>query len=117
MGTFDHAGLIHDINDGLAKIRQARPEALQAFHQLSRAAMADGALRACHKELIALAIGISQHCSGCIAYHVKALHKLGCSLAEFEDMLGVCVYMGGGPSLMYAAEAMKAWEALAPQAA
>jgi hypothetical protein len=29
-------------------------------------------------------------------------------------MLAVCVYMGGGPALMYAAEAIKAWDAMAP---
>jgi hypothetical protein len=32
-------------------------------------------------------------------------------------MLSVCVYMGGGPALMYAAEAMKAWEVLGTPAA
>lgn len=58
-------------------------------------------------------IGITQRCSGCIGFHVKALHKLGCSRAELEEMLAVCVYMGGGPALMYAAEAIKAWEMLA----
>jgi hypothetical protein len=29
-------------------------------------------------------------------------------------MLAVCVYMGGGPALMYAAEALKAWDAFDP---
>jgi AhpD family alkylhydroperoxidase len=75
--------------------------------------MTDGAISAKNKELIALAIGITQRCSGCIGFHVKALHKLGCSRAELEEMLAVCVYMGGGPALMYAAEAIKAWEMLA----
>jgi hypothetical protein len=29
-------------------------------------------------------------------------------------MLAVCVYMGGGPALMYAAEALSAWDQLEP---
>jgi len=29
-------------------------------------------------------------------------------------MLTVCVYMGGGPSLMYASEALAAWDKLQP---
>jgi len=41
------------------------------------------------------------------------LHKLECTRDELEEMLAVCVYMGGGPALMYAAEAIKAWEMLA----
>jgi AhpD family alkylhydroperoxidase len=59
---------------------------------------------------MALAIGVTQRCSGCIGFHVKALIKLGATRAELEEMLAVCVYMGGGPALMYAAEAVKAWD-------
>ena len=113
MSTFDHTGLIHDINASLAPFRKAQPDAMAGFGQLARASMTDGAISAKNKELIALAIGITQRCSGCIGFHVKALHKLGCSRAELEEMLAVCVYMGGGTALMYAAEAIKAWETLA----
>ena len=77
------------------------------------ASMAEGAISAKHKELIALAIGVTQRCSGCVGFHVKALHRLGCTRAELEEMLAVCVYMGGGPSLMYAANAMAAYEEFA----
>ena len=115
MSTFDHVGLIKDINANLAPLRKAQPEAMQGFGQLATAAMKEGAVSAKHKELIALAIGITQHCSGCIGFHVKALHKLGCTRAELEEMLTVCVYMGGGPALMYTAEAIKAWDTMAPQ--
>lgn len=114
MSNFDHTGLIQNINEGLLPLKKAQPEALQAFGQLARAAMAEGAVSAKHKELMALAIGITQHCSGCIGFHVKALHKLQCTRAELDEMLSVCVYMGGGPALMYAAETVKAWEAMAP---
>jgi AhpD family alkylhydroperoxidase len=114
MSTFDHGSLIHDINESLAPFRKAQPDAMAGFGQLARAAMTDGALGARQKELIALAIGITQHCSGCIGFHVKALHRLGCTRAELEEMLSVCVYMGGGPALMYAAEAVAAWDKMAP---
>jgi AhpD family alkylhydroperoxidase len=117
MSTFDHTGLIQNINESLAPLRKAQPEAMQGFGQLARAAMAEGAVSAKHKELMALAIGITQHCSGCIGFHVKALLKLDCTRAELEEMLSVCVYMGGGPALMYAAEAIKAWDVMAPSPA
>lgn len=116
MSTFDHPGLMQGLNEGIKQFRGAQPDAMQGFAQLSRAAMAEGAITGKHKELMALAIGVTQHCSGCIAFHVKALQKLGCTRAELEEMLAVCVYMGGGPALMYAAEAIKAWEAMAPVA-
>jgi AhpD family alkylhydroperoxidase len=112
MSTFDHAGLIQNINENLAPFRKAQPDAMQAFGQLARSAMAEGSVSAKHKELMALAIGITQHCSGCIGFHVKALKKLQCTRAELEEMLSVCIYMGGGPALMYTAEALKAWDTM-----
>jgi AhpD family alkylhydroperoxidase len=117
MSTFDHSSLIHDINASLAPFRKTQTDAMAGFGQLARASMAEGALGAKQKELIALAIGITQHCSGCVGFHVKALHKLGCTRAELEEMLAVCVYMGGGPALMYAAETLAAWEKMDPNKA
>jgi AhpD family alkylhydroperoxidase len=97
----------------LGPFRKSQSEALLGFGQLARASMAEGAVSAKHKELIALAIGITQHCSGCVGFHVKALRKMGCTREELEEMLAVCVYMGGGPALMYAAETLKAWDEFA----
>ncbi len=115
MSTFEHAELIQNINESLTPFRKSQPDTMQAFGQLARSAMAEGEVSAKHKELIALAIGITQHCSGCIGFHVKALLKLGCTRKELEEMLNVCVYMGGGPALMYTAETLKAWDSLASQ--
>lgn len=110
MSTFEHLDLMKNINAELGPFRKSQSSAMQGFAQLASAAMAPGAIDAKTKELIALAIGVSTHCSGCIAFHTKALVKLGCTSAELEEMLAVAVYMGGGPSLMYAAEAIKAFQ-------
>ncbi len=117
MSTFDHLGLTQNINQALGPYRKSQSATMTGFSQMAQAAMAKGAISAKHKELIALAIGISQHCSGCIGFHVKALRKLGATRAELEEMLNVCVYMGGGPSLMYSAEALAAWDAFEPVSA
>lgn len=116
MSTFDHAGLMQDLNTHMASLRKAQPDAMAGFGQLAKAAMSAGAVDAKTKELIALAIGITQRCSGCVGFHVKALIRLGCTRAELDEMLAICVYMGGGPALMYAAEALAAWEQLQPRA-
>jgi len=117
MSSLDHTALVQSLNQGMSRLRKSQPAAMQGFGQLAKAAMASGTIDEKHKELIALAIGITQHCSGCIAFHVKALHRLDCTRQELDEMLAVCVYMGGGPALMYAAEAIAAWDALAPAAA
>ena len=102
--------LAREVSSTLATLRADRPALMQGFGSLSRAAMEAGALGAKTKELIALALGIAAHCDACIAFHVKALVGLGATKAELEETLAVAVYMGGGPSLMYSAAALRAFE-------
>lgn len=116
MSMCNHTELMNDVNAQLGAFRKSQPDAMKGFAQLAAASMAEGAVSAKTKELIALSIGVTQRCSGCIAFHTKALHKLGATRAELEEVLTVCVYMGGGPALMYAAEALKAWDDLSPAA-
>lgn len=99
-----------DANTYLAKLRKEMPDVMSGFSALAQAATKENALDKKTKELIALALGIAGHCDACIGFHVKALVKLGLTREELIDMLGMAVYMGGGPSLMYAADALKAFE-------
>lgn len=99
-----------DINASLVKMHKEMPEVMKAFGAMAKAATTDGALDKKTKECIALALGISGHCEGCIGFHVKALVAMGLTREELMDLLGMTIYMGGGPSLMYAAEALSAFE-------
>ncbi|CAM5771742.1 hypothetical protein BMIN10S_03681 [Bosea minatitlanensis] len=74
------------------------------------AAGAEAALDRKSKEFIALAIGITQRCDGCIGFHAKALAELGASRQEIAEVAAMSVYMGGGPALMYAADALRAFD-------
>jgi len=78
MSSFDHSTPIQQIGQQMTSLRKARPEAMQGFGQLAKAAMAPGVLDEKQTELIALAIGVTQHCTGGIGFHVKALRRLGC---------------------------------------
>ncbi|MCF7981295.1 MAG: carboxymuconolactone decarboxylase family protein [Pseudomonadales bacterium] len=86
------------------------PQVMHGFTELAKGATAEGALSAKTKELIALALGVAAHCDGCIGFHTKALVKQGVTREEVLETLGMAIYMGGGPSLMYAAEALEAYE-------
>ena len=99
-----------DINKGIAKLREGAPEAMAGFSTLARSAMKAGTLAAEQKELIALSIGVAGHCDGCIGFHAKALARMGCSRDHVMEALAVAVYMGGGPALMYAADAIHAFD-------
>lgn len=99
-----------DISSNIKSLRQDIPDVMQGFYAMAGAATKDGALSKKTKELIALAIGVSTRCDGCIGFHTEALVKLGATKAEVEETLGMAVYMGGGPSLMYAADAIAAFD-------
>ncbi|HEU0171614.1 MAG TPA: carboxymuconolactone decarboxylase family protein, partial [Acidimicrobiales bacterium] len=78
------------------------------FGQLHAAAVADGALTAKVKELMALAIAVVKQCDGCIAYHAKAAARAGATPGEVAELLGVALLMDGGTASVYAP---RAWEA------
>jgi AhpD family alkylhydroperoxidase len=102
--------LTRGISAQLAPFRSAQPDLMKGFGELARAASREGALDKKTKELIALALGVAAHCDACIGFHVKSLVELGATRAQLEEALGMAVYMGGGPSLMYSAGALAAFE-------
>jgi AhpD family alkylhydroperoxidase len=110
--TKSYRQITQSVSSSLAKLRVDTPGVTKGFNALAEAAMADGAHTRKTKELIALALGVAGHCDACLGFHLKALIKLGATRIEVEEALGVAVYMGGGPSLMYAADALAAFEEL-----
>lgn len=83
-------------------------DTMEAFGRLHRAATGDGALSRAHKELIALGIGIAVHCDGCIAHHVHDALAAGAAREEVIETIEVAILMGGGPSVVYGAQARQA---------
>jgi len=102
--------LTQAVSSKLAQLRASTPELMKAFNELGRAATAPGALDAKTKELIAVALSVAVRCDPCIGFHTKALVKLGATRQELDETLAVATYMGGGPSLMYAASAVAAFD-------
>lgn len=104
----------HDYKDDwqvvVEEARQLNSEAgdvMKAFGGISKAVMPDGALERKVKELIALGIGIAEHCEGCIISHVRGALKNGATQEEVNEAVGVAVMMGGGPATVYGARAIE----------
>ncbi|MGZ8287929.1 MAG: carboxymuconolactone decarboxylase family protein [Telluria sp.] len=108
--TTNYGELTASVSKQLATLRNDLPDVMKGFGDLARAATRDGALSKKTKELIALALGVAAHCDSCIGFHVQALVKMGATKAELEEALGMAIYMGGGPSAMYAANALAAFD-------
>ncbi|MBX6323601.1 MAG: carboxymuconolactone decarboxylase family protein [Rhodospirillaceae bacterium] len=92
----------------MGAVRRGVPDVTKAFSALATAATAPGALDARTKELMAVAISIAVRCDGCVGFHVKAALAQGATRQEILEVVALAIYMGGGPSFIYGAQALEA---------
>ena len=104
----DYPAFHKNLQQMSAKLAKDLRGPMSAFAQLNGATTAPGALDAKTKQLIALGIGISARCEGCIAYHVHDAIQAGATRAEILETMGISIMMGGGPAVVYACQALEA---------
>jgi AhpD family alkylhydroperoxidase len=109
----DWSALIGGMNGAVRDLRKASPDVMKAFADMARAAHGGDALDGRTRELIALGISVAVRCDPCIAYHAEGALKQGATRAEIAEALAMAVYMGAGPSVMYAAKALEAVDQVA----
>ena len=95
------------------ELRKAIPDTWAGFAAMHSSAMADGALPSRIKELMALVVGVVEHCDGCVAYHARAAAAAGASEEEVAEALGVALLMNGGPASVWAPRALAAFHEFA----
>ena len=103
---------IRGLSGDIKNLRAGIPDVMKAFTALGASADANGVLDSKTKELIALAIGVAIRCDDCIAFHSKGAVQHGASREEVLETLSMAIYMGAGPSVMYASHALAAFDQL-----
>lgn len=109
----DWPAMADELSAAIKEVRLGAPEVTRAFSAMAQAATKGGALDTKTKELIALAIAVAIRCDGCVAFHAKAAFQHGATRDEVMETMGMALYMGAGPSLMYAAQAVEAYDQFA----
>lgn len=107
--------LATDLQNSVGRLTKGIPDTMKGFSTLATAAHATGALDSKTKELIATAISVAVRCDGCIASHTKTAVRHGASREEILETLSMAVLMGGGPSVVYAAQALDAFDQFAEE--
>ena len=92
------------------QLRIGAPEVMKAFGAMAQAATAPKALDTKTKELVALGIAVATRCDPCITFHTESARKHGATRDEIMETVGMAIYMGAGPSVMYAAQAVEAYD-------
>lgn len=101
-----------DMRGSLKSLNALQPETAKGFQALTKAAKSPNTLDVKTLEFVALGIAVADRCEPCIAFHVESLVKAGATRDEIGEVLSMCVQMGGGPSLMYAAKALQCFDEL-----
>jgi len=109
----DWTKLTGDFSPALKELRLGAPETMKGFSALAKSALEPKALETKTKELIALAIAVATRCDACVGFHAEAAVRQGASRDEVMETMGMAIYMGAGPSVMYAAQAVEAFDQFA----
>ncbi len=88
------------------------PETFRGFGVMGQEAKRNGVVDKKTKEFVALGIAISTRCESCIGMHVDALISLGMTREELIEILAMCSFMGGGPSITFSSKALEAFDQL-----
>lgn len=106
----DIAKLKKEVTNRINEYKKVAPEVAKSFWGLIQTCEKNRGLDLKVKELIALAIAISSRCDDCIVAHIPTYIKAGGTREELLEMIGVAVYMGGGPAMMYGTHALQAFD-------
>lgn len=102
-----------DLAEPARRLRGEIPDVIESYAAVERAVMGDGALPAKVKELIALAIGATRQCDGCLAAHGRGAARQEATEAEVAEAMGVVILMNGGPGTVWGARGLAAYREFA----
>ena len=88
------------------------PDTFKGFSIMGKEAKKNGLIDEKTKEFVALGIAISTRCESCIGFHVESLIRLETTRDELIEVLAMCSYMGGGPSITFSTKALEAFDQL-----
>jgi len=101
----------------IADIGRRTPATVRAYRELSEAGSKTAHLDAKTRELIAIAVGVTRQCDGCITTHVHAARTQGATADEIAEALSVAIAVNAGAALVYSARAMDAFLGASPDPA
>jgi AhpD family alkylhydroperoxidase len=95
----------------IGDLARLSPQTVRGYRELRDAGTKTARVDAKTRELIALAVGVTRQCDGCITTHVHAARKQGATAEEIAEALGVAIAVNAGAALVYSARVMDAFAA------
>jgi len=85
----------------LGEFEKLAGDAWKGFVEFDKAAMADGAIPAKTKELIAIAVAMTTQCPYCIEIHAKKAKAAGCTQEEIAEAVMVAAALRAGAAVTH----------------
>lgn len=95
--------------ENLTKIKTMNglaPEAMKAFWEFDKLAVAAGAIPVKYKELIAVAVAVTTQCPYCIEIHANNARRAGATEAELTEATIVAAALRAGGAITHATHAL-----------
>src|SRR3954463_13065535 len=90
----------------LKKAESLAPELMKAFWTFDKAAVADGAIPAKYKELIAVAVALTTQCPYCIEIHNANARRAGATEVEIAEAAMVSAALRAGATVTHVTHAL-----------
>jgi AhpD family alkylhydroperoxidase len=97
-----------DVLARIGDLGKLTPQTVRGYRELSDAGNKTAHLDPKTRELIAIAVGVTRQCDGCITTHVHAAKKQGATKEEIAEALGVAIAVNAGAALVFSARVMDA---------
>lgn len=104
----DWDGYREELLQRIGELGKLTPSTVRGYRELSDAGNQTAHLDAKTRELIALAVGVTRQCDGCITTHVHAAKQRGATKEEIAEALGVAIAVNAGAALVFSARVMDA---------
>lgn len=98
------------VRTSMVKYAIESTDTMEGYIKIHKSAFEDGVLNKKTKELMALAIAITDRCDQCIALIINDALGSGATRREIVETINVAITMGGAPSVVYGAKALQAVE-------
>ncbi len=86
----------------LGKVEELAPDAMKAFWEFDKAALAEGALSVKTKELIAVAVAHTTQCPYCLHIHAEKARDAGATSQEIAEAAIVAAALRAGAAIVHA---------------
>ena len=104
----DWAGYRQELLKRIGDLGRLSPGTVRGYRELGDAGAKTAQLDAKTRELIAVAVGVTRQCDGCIATHVHAARDAGATTEEIAEALAVAIAVNAGAALVFSARALDA---------